>query len=145
MKNGKSMSVMPIGERSQDVANPITVHIVNRVQCNGTESMHDRHWVQSGPRDDRALQKVCTGRALHNCLSRRDMRSSDQYVDSKKWQHESDNGTAFIREPIKELMRRSQVAQAHSSTYHTPNKQLIGEKKSASGVDIEGVLFGIHE
>ena len=46
MKKGESMSVMPIGERSQDIGIPITVHIVNRVQCNGTENMPDRHWVQ---------------------------------------------------------------------------------------------------
>ena len=30
---------------------------------------------------------------------------------------QSDNGTAFIGEPTEELMRRSQVAQAHSTTY----------------------------
>ena len=59
-------------------------------------------------------------------------------------QPESDNGTAFIGEIIKELMRPSQIAQAHSSTYHTPNKRLIGEKKSGSDVVVEGVLFRIH-
>ena len=31
---------------------------------------------------------------------------------------QSDNGTAFVEELTKELMRRSQVAQAHSTTYH---------------------------
>ena len=31
---------------------------------------------------------------------------------------QSDNGTAFVGELTKELMRRSQVAQAHSTTYH---------------------------
>ena len=31
---------------------------------------------------------------------------------------QSDNGTAFVRELTKELMRRSQVGQAHSTTYH---------------------------
>ena len=32
---------------------------------------------------DRSLHEVCRGRALHNCLSRRDVRSPDQYVDSE--------------------------------------------------------------
>ena len=32
---------------------------------------------------------------------------------------QSDNGTAFVGELTKELMRRSQVAQAHSTTYHS--------------------------
>ena len=36
---------------------------------------------------------------------------------------QSDNGTAFVGELTKELMRRSQVAQAHSTTYH---RQTIG-------------------
>ena len=31
---------------------------------------------------------------------------------------QSDNETAFVGELTKELMRRSQVAQAHSTTYH---------------------------
>ena len=31
---------------------------------------------------------------------------------------QSVNGTAFVRELTKELMRRSPVAQAHSTTYH---------------------------
>ena len=35
---------------------------------------------------------------------------------------QSDNGTAFVSELTKELMRRSQVAQAHSTTYHPQTK-----------------------
>ena len=31
---------------------------------------------------------------------------------------QSDNGTAFVGELTKELMRRSQIVQAHSTTYH---------------------------
>ena len=31
---------------------------------------------------------------------------------------QSDNGTGFVGELTKELMRRSQVSQAHSTTYH---------------------------
>ena len=51
-----------------------------------------------------------------------DVRSPNQYVDSEKWfpmTFRSDNGTAFVGDFTKELMRRSQVAaQAHSTTYH---------------------------
>ena len=38
---------------------------------------------------------------------------------------QSDNGTAFVEELTKELMRRSQVAQAHSTTYHPQTNGLV--------------------
>ena len=38
---------------------------------------------------------------------------------------QSDNGTAFVGELKKELMRRSQVAQAHSTTYHPQTNGLV--------------------
>ena len=38
---------------------------------------------------------------------------------------ESDNGTAFVGELMKELMRRSQMAQAHSTTYHPQTNGLV--------------------
>ena len=38
---------------------------------------------------------------------------------------QTDNGTAFVGELTKELMRRSQVAQAHSTTYHPQTNGLV--------------------
>ena len=38
---------------------------------------------------------------------------------------QSDNGTAFVGVLTKELMRRSQVAQAHSTTYHPQTNGLV--------------------
>ena len=38
---------------------------------------------------------------------------------------QSDNGTAFVGELTKELMRRSQVAQAHTTTYHPQTNGLV--------------------
>ena len=38
---------------------------------------------------------------------------------------QSDNGTAFVGELTKELMRRSQVAQAHSRLYHPQTNGLV--------------------
>ena len=38
---------------------------------------------------------------------------------------QSDNGTVFVGELTKELMRRSQVAQAHSTTYHPQTNGLV--------------------
>ena len=38
---------------------------------------------------------------------------------------QSDNGTAFVGELTKELMRRSQVAQAHSTTYNPQTNGLV--------------------
>ena len=42
---------------------------------------------------------------------------------------QSDNGTAFVGELTKELMRRSQVAQAHSMTYHPQTNGLVERQK----------------
>ena len=84
---------------------------------------HDRQWLQSSLGHDRSLHEVCRGRDLHNCLSRRELRSPNQYVDSETWfgfptTIQSDDGTAFVGKLTKELMRRSQVAQAHSTKYY---------------------------
>ena len=38
---------------------------------------------------------------------------------------QSDNGTAYVGELTKELMRHSQVAQAHSTTYHPQTNGLV--------------------
>ena len=42
---------------------------------------------------------------------------------------QSDNGTAFVGELTKELMRRSQVAQSHSTTYHPQANGLVERQK----------------
>ena len=56
------------------------------------------------------------------------MRQLDQYVDSETrfpMRFQSDNGTDFVGELTMELMRRSQVAQAHSTTYHPQTNGLV--------------------
>ena len=45
---------------------------------------------------------------------------------------QSDNGTAFVGELTKELMRRSQVAQAHSTTYHPQTNGLVERQNRTS-------------
>ena len=57
---------------------------------------------------------------------------------------QSDNGLAFVGELTKELMRRFQVAQAHSTTHHPQTNGLV-EAKLDSGVNFEDVLFQIHD
>ena len=54
---------------------------------------------------------------------------------------QSDNGTVFVGELTKELMRRSQVAQAHSTT----DDRLSGKAVSTVSVDAEGILFQVHD
>ena len=44
---------------------------------------------------------------------------------------QSDNGTSFVGELTKELMRRSQVAQAHSTTYHHQTNGLMERQNRA--------------
>ena len=41
---------------------------------------------------------------------------------------QSDNGKAFVGDLTKELMKRSQVAQAHSTTYHPQTNGLVGRQ-----------------
>ena len=48
---------------------------------------------------------------------------------------QSVNGTAFVGELTKGLMRRSQVAQAHSTTYH-PQKNGLVERQNRTLVSI---------
>ena len=38
---------------------------------------------------------------------------------------QSDNGKAFVKDLIKEMMRRSHIAQAHSTTYHPHTNGLV--------------------
>ena len=90
--------------------------------------MYDKQWLQSRLGHDRSLHEVCRGRVLLNCLSRRDVRSPDQNVDSETscpLTFQSDNGAAFVGELTEELMRRSQVAQVHSTTYHPQTNGLV--------------------
>ena len=42
---------------------------------------------------------------------------------------QSDNGTAFVGELTKELMRRSQMAQPHSTSYHPQTNHLVERQK----------------
>ena len=56
------------------------------------------------------------------------MRSFDKCVDSEYGcpiTFQSENGKAFVGDLTKELMRRSQVAQAHSTTYHPQTNGLV--------------------
>ena len=53
---------------------------------------------------------------------------------------QSDNATAFVRELTKELMRSSQVAQAHSTTYHPQTNGLV-EKQNRTLVSMLRVYW----
>ena len=48
---------------------------------------------------------------------------------------QSDNGKAFVGDLTKELMKRSQVAQAHSTTYHPQTNDLV-ERKNRTPVSM---------
>ena len=43
---------------------------------------------------------------------------------------QSDNSKAFVGDLTKELMKRPQVAQAHSTTYHTQTNGLVKRQNS---------------
>ena len=56
---------------------------------------------------------------------------------------QSDNGTAFVGELTKELMRRSQVAQAHSTTYHPQTNGLV-ERQNRTLVSMVRVYCSMY-
>ena len=110
--------------------------------------MHGGQWLKSGPGDDRSLHKVSRGRALHNCLSRRDMRSYDKHVDSKTWMSKDISIGQWDS-----LCRRTHQGahETFSSSWGSfydvtsTNERLGGKTKTDSGVDAEGVMFPIHD
>ena len=65
------------------------------------------------------------------CITASAEETCDHLVDTWIARHgcpmtfQSDNGTVFVGEHTKELMRRSQVAQAHSTTYHPQTNGLV--------------------
>ena len=65
------------------------------------------------------------------CITASAEETCDHLINTRIARHgcpmtfQSDNGTAFIGELTKELMRRSQVAQAHSTTYHPQTNGLV--------------------
>ena len=56
---------------------------------------------------------------------------------------QSDNGKAFVGDLTKELMKRSQVAQAHSTTYHPQTNGLV-ERQNRTGIHAESLLLTLH-
>ena len=110
--------------------------------------MNDRQRLQTDPDDDRSLHKVCRGRALHNSLSRRDMRPSDQYVDSKTWMSNDipiGQWNSFRRRTYQEAHETFSSSSGSFNHVSSTNKRLGGKTKSDSGVDVEGGLFPIHD
>ena len=73
--------------------------------------------------------------AIHALLETRAEETCDHLINTWVARHgcpmtfQSDNGTAFVGEPTKELMRHSQVAQAHSTTYHPQTKRIGGRNE----------------
>ena len=53
---------------------------------------------------------------------------------------QSDNGKAFVGDLIKELMKRSHIAQAHSTMYHPQMNGLV-ERQSRTLVNILRVYY----
>ena len=56
---------------------------------------------------------------------------------------QSDNGTAFVEELTRELMKRSQVAQARSTTYHPQTNGLV-ERQNRTLVSMLRLYYSRH-
>ena len=55
---------------------------------------------------------------------------------------QSDNGKAFVGDLIKELMKRSHIAQAHSTMYHP---RMNGEAEQNASEYTQGILLEVHD
>ena len=120
---GNSMSVMPTGQGSKEVAISFTIERSSEFN----EVVQIDH------------QKICMTDSGYNqvlvmiyhftkyaeavpCITDSAEETCDNLINTWIARHgcpmtfQSDNGTAFVGELTKELMRRSQVAQAHSTT-----------------------------
>ena len=85
--------------------------------------------------------KICRGSPLHDSISGRNLRSLDKCVDSetrlphhipiRQWQ-------IFVGDLTKELMKRSQVAQANSTTYHPQTNDLVEKQNRFSTMSVNG-------
>ena len=110
--------------------------------------MHDRQWLQSSRGHDGPLHEVCRGRALHNCISRREVRSPNQYVDSETWL--SDDGSIGQRNSFRgrTYERAHETFTGGSGSFHdipSPEEWLKGKAESNVSVDAEGMLFQVHD
>ena len=81
--------------------------------------MHDKPCLQLSLGHDRSLHEEAVP-----CVTASAEETCDDLINTWIARHgcpmrfQSDNGTVFVGELTIELMRRSQVAQAHSTTYH---------------------------
>ena len=110
--------------------------------------MNDRQWLQSSLGHDRLLHEVFRGRALHNCLSRRDVRSPNQYVDSETWL--SDDVSIKQRNSFRgrTYERAHETFTGSSGSFHdipSPDEWLSGKAESKVSVDAEGILFQVDD
>ena len=59
---------------------------------------------------------------------------------------QSDNRKAFLGDLTKELMKRSHIAQAHSTTYHPQTNGLVERQNMQIIIEhAEGILLEIHD
>ena len=124
---GNSMSVMPKGEGSQEIdifiaVNRIPLQFDHQKICI-TNSGYNRVLVMIDHFANYAENVPCrTASPEETC---------DHLINTRIARHgcritfQSDKRTASVGELTKELMRRSQVAQAHSSTYHPQTNDLL--------------------
>ena len=88
--------------------------------------MHDSHGIQSSAGNDRSFHDICRGSPPHDSVSRKNVRSLVWIArHGCPITFQSDNGKVFACDLTKELMKRSQVAQAHSTTHHPETNGLV--------------------
>ena len=123
---------MPTIQGSKEIAISFTIDRVVLIQRGGAErspkDMHDRQWFNQVLVMIDHFTKYAEAVP---CITASAAETCDHLVNTWIARHgcpmtfQSDNGTAFVGELTKELMRRSQVAQAHSTTYHPQTNGLV--------------------
>ena len=128
---GNSMSVMPTGQGSKKIAISFAVNRVHKICM--TDSGYNQVLVMIDHFTKYAEAVPCiTASAEETC---------DHLINTWIARHgcpmtfQSDNGTVFVGELTKEFLRRSQVAQAHSTTYHPQTNGLVERQNRTIGTD----------
>ena len=103
---------------------------------------------EPGPGYDRPLHEICRGRALHKCLSRRDVRSCNQHLNSKTWLSDDVSIGQWNSFCWRIYKRANETFSGGPTSFHdipSPDQWLSGEAKSDAGVDAEGILFPVND
>ena len=149
---GNSMSVMPTGQGSKEIDISLALDRFTLIQ-RGVQIDHQKNLLKDSSYNQVLIMinpftkyaeavPYITASAEESC---------DHLINTWIARHgclmtfQSDNGTAFVGELMMELIRTSQVAQAHSTTYYHQTNGLVERQNRTLASIAEGILFQVHD